>query len=126
MPDSALIRSSIFTEKKETKVKPPPNFSGDRDATKSFLKAVKLNLCMNKHMYDTDERKILYTLSYMNGGTAEAWKNKVLEDILNEVKEDDDDEEWTFATFERAFRERFEPFDKVATAQRNLETLRLK
>ncbi|EEB91686.1 hypothetical protein MPER_09921, partial [Moniliophthora perniciosa FA553] len=80
---------------------------------------------MNKQMYDTDERKILYTLSHMNGGTAETWKNNALDDIFDEEK-DDDEEELTFQTFEKKFRERFEPFDKVATAQRKLETLKMK
>ncbi|EEB88734.1 hypothetical protein MPER_13257 [Moniliophthora perniciosa FA553] len=116
--------SSILAEGKEVKVKPPPTFTGDRDAAEGFLKAVKLNLRMNKHMYITDERKILYTLSHMDGGTAETWKNNALDEIFDEEK--DDDEELTFETFEDRFRERFEPFDKVATAQRKLETLRMK
>ncbi|EEB94378.1 hypothetical protein MPER_06820, partial [Moniliophthora perniciosa FA553] len=122
-PDSARIRSSILPGGKEAKVKPPPTFTGDRDAAEGFLKAVKLNLRMNKQMYNTDERKILYTLSHMEGGTAETWKNNALDDIFDEEK---DDEEITFETFEKRFRERFEPFDKVATAQRKLETLRMK
>ncbi|EEB88998.1 hypothetical protein MPER_12960 [Moniliophthora perniciosa FA553] len=75
-------------------------------------------------MYDMDERKILYTLSHMSGGTAETWKNNALDEIFDEEK--DDDKELTFETFENKFRERFEPFDKVATAQRKLETLRMK
>ncbi|EEB89564.1 hypothetical protein MPER_12321 [Moniliophthora perniciosa FA553] len=124
-PDSALIRSSILSDRKETKVKPPPTFTGDRDAAEGFLKSVKLNLRMNKQMYDTDERKILYTLSYMNGGTAETWKNNALDEIFDEEK-DEDEEELTFQIFEKKFRERFEPFDKVATAQRKMETLRMK
>ncbi|EEB99875.1 hypothetical protein MPER_00332, partial [Moniliophthora perniciosa FA553] len=110
-PDSVWIWSSMLTKKKEVKVKAPPNFSCDRELADDFLKAVKLNLKMNKHMYDTDERKILYTLSYMNGGMVQTWKN-MLDDILN--KETNDEEEGlTFATFEEKFRERFEPFDKV-------------
>ncbi|EEB89022.1 hypothetical protein MPER_12934, partial [Moniliophthora perniciosa FA553] len=122
-PDSARIRSSILPGGKEAKVKPPPTFTGDRDAAEGFLKAVKLNLRMNKQMYNTNERKILYTLSHMEGGTAETWKNNALDDIFDEEK---DDEEITFETFEKRFRERFEPFDKVAMAQRKLETLRMK
>ncbi|EEB98801.1 hypothetical protein MPER_01629 [Moniliophthora perniciosa FA553] len=121
-PDSALIRSSILSDRKEIKVKPPPTFTGDRDTAEGFLKSVKLNLRMNKQMYDTDERKILYTLSHMSGGTAETWKNNALDEIFDE----DDDKELTFETFESKFRERFEPFDKIATAQRKLETLRMK
>ncbi|EEB95492.1 hypothetical protein MPER_05533, partial [Moniliophthora perniciosa FA553] len=83
--DLARIQSSIFTKKKEPKVKAPPTFSGDGETTDDFLKAVKINLKMNKHMYDTDERKILYTLSYMNGGMAQAWNNNVLDEILDKV-----------------------------------------
>ncbi|EEB89662.1 hypothetical protein MPER_12216 [Moniliophthora perniciosa FA553] len=113
-PDSALIRSSILSDRKEIKVKPPPTFTGDRDTAEGFLKSVKLNLRMNKQMYDTDERKILYTLSHMSGGTVETWKNNALDEIFDEEK--DDDKELTFETFENKFRERFEPFDKVATA----------
>ncbi|EEB89712.1 hypothetical protein MPER_12159 [Moniliophthora perniciosa FA553] len=109
-PDSSLIRSSLLAERKEVKVKPPPTFTGDRDAAEGFLKAVKLNLRMNKHMYNTDERKILYTLSHMDGGTAETWKNNALDEIFDEEK--DDDEELTFETFEDRFRERFKPLTR--------------
>ncbi|KAF8219616.1 hypothetical protein L208DRAFT_1338932, partial [Tricholoma matsutake] len=49
------------------------DFSGDRTKTAKFLQEIDLYLRINDQVYDTNDKKIIFTLSFMNGGTAAAW-----------------------------------------------------
>jgi len=57
----------------ERKICTPPDFSGNRDETTKFVRLITLYLDVNSEIYDTDTRKIAFTLSFMKEGTAAAW-----------------------------------------------------
>ena len=52
----------------------PPEFDGDRRKFKKFWQAVVLYLGVNRHIYNDDEAKIGFTLSYMNDKEAAQWR----------------------------------------------------
>ena len=63
--------------KKELKTLTP--FSGKRDDLRKFLQEVKIYLMANKHVYSTDQDKVLFVLSYMSEGDAASWKEDFFE-----------------------------------------------
>jgi Ty3 transposon capsid-like protein/Zinc knuckle len=63
--------------KKELKT--PTPFSGKRDDLRKFLQEVKIYLMANKHVYSTDQDKVLFVLSYMSEGDAASWKEEFFE-----------------------------------------------
>ena len=62
----------------ELKINPPKPFSGKRDEFDKFLQDVTLYLELNNEIYNSDKKKIAYTLSFMNDGDAAAWKSQFL------------------------------------------------
>ena len=62
------------------KINPPKPFSGKRDEFDKFLQDVTLYLEVNDEIYNSDKKKIAYTLSFMNDGDAAAWKSQFLPD----------------------------------------------
>lgn len=59
--------------KAEIRLNPPPVFTGDPKVARDFQQRCYVYLEINKHIYDTDERKILFVISYCQGGTAGIW-----------------------------------------------------
>ena len=59
---------------KEIKMSTPTPFMGDRMKFNNFLMKVEMYLKINKEIYNTDMKKIIFTLSYMKEGTAGLWK----------------------------------------------------
>src|SRR6202522_3514137 len=70
-------------ETKELRINPPTHFTGNRDDLDNFLQDCTLYLTLNRAVYETDEKKIIFMLSYMTEGTARAWKEAFVRDIIN-------------------------------------------
>ena len=64
----------------ERKIRQPPDFTGDRLEASNFLNTCRTYLRINKNAYTTDEDKIIFVLSFMEGGTAGPWKNAIMEE----------------------------------------------
>ena len=71
---SALQHNPANMVAKEFKLNPPTAFSGDRKKLKEFLIETEMYLTINREVFDTDEKKIIFALSYMREGTAGPWK----------------------------------------------------
>src|SRR6202789_3190152 len=74
---------SNSNEKKELRINPPTHFTGNRDDLDNFIQDCTLYLTLNRAIYETDEKKIIFMLSYMTEGTARAWKEAFVRDIIN-------------------------------------------
>src|SRR5271155_2349915 len=74
---------SNSNETKELRINPPTHFTGNRDDLDNFIQDCTLYLTLNRAVYETDERKIIFMLSYMTEGTARAWKEAFVRDIIN-------------------------------------------
>ena len=106
---------------REAKGADPEPFSGDRKMTDSFLRAVKLNIALQPRMYSTEEGKILYTLSWMRGGTAGAWAENLATVMLDPSVYNP---YTTFSEFLSAFENAFGEPDRAFSARTQLHNLR--
>ena len=73
---------------KELRINPPTHFTGNRDDLDNFIQDCTLYLTLNRAVYETDEKKIIFMLSYMTEGTARAWKEAFVRDIINSPTND--------------------------------------
>src|ERR1700678_2476159 len=73
---------------KELRINPPTNFTGNRDDLDNFVQDCTLYLTLNKTVYETDEKQIIFMLSYMTEGTARAWKEAFIRDVINSQAND--------------------------------------
>src|ERR1700678_3839551 len=74
---------SNSNEMKELRINPPTHFTGNRDDLDNFLQDCTLYLTLNRAVYETDEKKIIFMLSYMTEGTARAWKEAFIQEVIN-------------------------------------------
>ncbi|KAI5116028.1 hypothetical protein M0805_007773 [Coniferiporia weirii] len=63
----------MTTTAKEINLAKPNEFDGTREYARRFLSSCKTYLRVNKHIYDTDELKINFVLSFMQTQTAGDW-----------------------------------------------------
>src|ERR1700678_3013830 len=68
---------------KELRINPPTHFTGNRDDLDNFIQDCTLYLTLNRAIYETDKKKIIFMLSYMTEGTARAWKEAFVQNIIN-------------------------------------------
>ena len=59
---------------KEICLNNPKTFDGDRNNLNKFIQSCNAYLELNRDIFNSDKRKILFILSYITEGTAEAWK----------------------------------------------------
>src|SRR6202522_2068569 len=74
---------SNSNETKELRINPPTHFTGNRDDLDNFIQDCTLYLTLNRAVYETDEKQIIYMLSYMTEGTAHAWKEAFIREVIN-------------------------------------------
>src|ERR1700678_1509882 len=79
---------SNSNETKELRINPPTHFTGNRDDLDNFIQECTLYLTLNRAIYETDEKKIIFMLSYMTEGTAGAWKEAFVQDVISSPKND--------------------------------------
>src|SRR6202522_3411563 len=70
-------------ETKELRINPPAHFTGNQDDLDNFMEDCTLYLTLNRAVYETDENKIVFMLSYMTEGTARAWKEAFVREVIN-------------------------------------------
>jgi hypothetical protein len=71
------------TNKKEYGIRKPSDFNGDRKGIQKFMLNCRSYLQTNQHVYDTDESKVSFILSFMDDGEAGKWKENYLLSILD-------------------------------------------
>src|ERR1700678_2004385 len=79
---------SHSNETKELRINPPTHFTGNRDDLDNFIQDCTLYLTLNRAVYKTDEKQIIFMLSYMTEGTARAWKEAFVRDVINTQTDD--------------------------------------
>ena len=57
---------------KEIRINLPKEFSGLQSEAGPFLQDVTLYLTLNQEVYNNDNKKIIFALSFMNSGPAQA------------------------------------------------------
>ena len=106
--------------RKEVRMNMPPEFDGDRKKYKKFRQAIVLYLAVNRHIYDTDEAKIGFTLSYLADKEAAQWREFWIENYTQGGM-------IQFPTFNNFLIEldrAFSPVDSVGDAMHKLRVLK--
>ena len=55
-------------------------FNGDRIDLNKFIQSCSAYLDLNAEIFNSNKKKILFILSYMTKGTAEAWKEVYMDE----------------------------------------------
>ena len=81
---------------------------------------------INKDVYDDDDKKIAFVLSFMNEGDAGAWKEELISKALEEAEERGDDLSFgTFKAFKESLIESFKQYDAPGDALDEMRTMRM-
>jgi hypothetical protein len=99
----------------------PKPFNGKRTEYKKFMQDIALYLRMNAKIYQTDEEKIIFTLSFFEEGDAASWKAQFVEDILGTVQANFG----TWADFKKNLDTAFLPYDGPGDALEEMKNMRL-
>jgi hypothetical protein len=108
----------MTTTAKEVKLRTPTDFHGARELTTKFLQEVEMYMRANTEIYNTEEKKVLFVLSFMNGGVAGSWKQGKTAAYLKVGNFG------TFDEFKQAVQTVFTPIDDKGVAKTELRTLR--
>jgi hypothetical protein len=107
----------MTTTAKEVKLHAPTDFHGARELTTKFLQEVEMYMCTNMEIYNTEEKKVLFVLLFMNGGVAGSWKQGKTAAYLKAGNFG------TFDKFKQAVQTAFTPIDDEGVAKTELCTL---
>src|SRR5271163_4828931 len=109
-------------KQKEIRINLPKAFSGKQTEFKQFIQDCLVYTTINKSVYDHDDKKIAFVLSFMNEGDAAAWKEEYIDVAINS------EGEITFGTFDD-FKTRlvkaFAPYDAPGDALEEMRRMRL-
>ena len=106
------------TEIKLNQLKP---FTGKREDLKKFLQDTNLYLMVNSKVYDTDIKKIVFALSFMNKGDMASWKEQLLKDVMALPTFD----LGTWVQFKKDLTDTFKPYDTHGDAQEEMKSIRM-
>jgi hypothetical protein len=108
----------MTTPTREVKIRVPADFIGETTKTKKFIQECELYIRVNSHIYDDDEKKVVFALSFMIGGTATAWKEAFTAKAIT------DNNFGTWAKFKTDLTAVFSPVDNAGTAQTQIKNLK--
>ena len=92
----------------------PDAYDGNPKTVEKFMDQCKLYLIPNHHVFDTDAGQIMFALSYMTKGAAQAWAHNFL---VNKVRAENTG---TWQQFEEAFTKAFMGSDLAGDARATL------
>jgi hypothetical protein len=109
------------------KLNPPKPFNGKRSDFVLFMQDVFVYLKVNKAIYNDDEKKISFILSYLADGDAAVWKQQFIQTKIEEgLEANNDDPDWgSYNDFLDALKKTFQPYDEPAEALEDMKKLRL-
>jgi len=94
----------------------PPLFDGEREKVVGFINACRLYISMRMKGTE-EEEKILWVLTYVQGGVAEVWKENVLEERRQGIS--------AVETVEELFTKMQEEFGEFDEESRKVDELRM-
>ena len=122
----AMSTANISKSAAEVKLNPPKVFSGKRTELNKFLQDVLVYLTVNREVYNNNEKKIAYLLSFMTEGDAASWKEEFLARKIDEAEKNNTDLKLgTFKEVKETIKKSFEPFDGPGDALEEMKRLRM-
>jgi Retrotransposon gag protein len=123
------IATTTMTPKASENVKlnPPKPFTEKGSDFVLFMQDVYVYLKVNRLIYDDNEKKISFILSYLADRDAAVWKQQSIQTKIEESKEAKTDKpSWgTYKEFVEALKKTFQPYDEPAEALEDMKKLRL-
>jgi Retrotransposon gag protein len=121
------IGTTMTRASENIKLNPPKPFTGKRSDFILFMQDVFVYLKVNRLIYDNDEKKISFILSYLAGGDAAVWKQQFIQAKIEESLEANTDEpDWgNYKEFVEALKKTFQPYDEPAEPLEDMKKLRL-
>ena len=104
------------------KLNTPKPFTGKQNELKKFIQDCVLYLHVNDQVYDTEEKKVTFTLSFMNEGDAGAFKEQFLEEALTKPAFD----LGSWKDLRDDLEDAFSPYDAPGDALEEMKTLQMK
>ena len=115
---SSAAARTTSTSHPQLRASPPNEFSGDRSTGLAFLNSCKLYLSLCSEQFIDDQTKVHWALSYMKGGHAAQFSDRV----LRKEAYDQFPMFSTWADFEREFTLQFLPPHRNVDAANRLES----
>jgi hypothetical protein len=109
------------TSGRPPKAADPEVFTGDRKKADAFLRAVSLNIAIQPNSFPNDQTKILYALSWMQGGSAGDWAANHTRSILEQGVQPFQD----WAAFRTRFESAFGDSDRQAQSRQRLRDIKM-
>ena len=116
-----IMATTTVSNGKEIGINKPTPFTGDRKKIGTFIQEAKVYLTINKDVYNKDESKIAFMLSYMTDKEALKWKELYIEQITNA---NGDLIFPTFAKFLDDLKDAFKAADRTGEAMNALNNLK--
>jgi hypothetical protein len=109
----------------QIKLNTPTPFTGKRNKFVLFMQDIYIYLKVNQHIYNNNDKKISFILSYLTGGDAAIWKQQFIQTKIEEHERDKTKEpNWgTYKGFLDALKKNFQPYDKLAKALDDMKKL---
>ena len=107
---------STTNKQKEICINLPKAFSGKRTEFKRFIQDCLIYTVINRSIYDHDDKKIAFVLSFMNDGDAATWKEECISRMMNEAGPDGELTFGTFKDFQKSLEKAFSPYDAPGDA----------
>jgi Ty3 transposon capsid-like protein/Zinc knuckle len=120
-----IIATTTLKASENIKLNPPTPFTGKRSDFMLFMQDVFVYLKVNKTIYDNDDKKISFILSYLTGGDAAVWKQQFIQTKIEEsVDAKTDEPDWgSYKEFVEALKKTFQPYDEPAEALEDMKKL---
>ena len=115
-------REKTGSSPKELSLNKPDGFTSEHEKFTAWLLSIRTYLMMNAHIYDTNEKQIGFTLSYMTRGSALVFKENYIEGCISDglnfyIAE-------SFAEFVQKLKNVYEVGDIKATSMLHLANIR--
>jgi hypothetical protein len=123
MSTSTDVPVVVPTTKEEPakKLNMPKPFTGKRQDYKKFMQDVLLYIRINHKIYETDEDKIIFTLSFFNDSDAATWKEQWVEEKFKQ----DPVNFGNWNDFANALNTAFLPYDAPGDALDEMKNMKL-
>ena len=123
---NTIMTDGTSTTAKEARMGVPTPFSGKHRDLKKFLMTCKMHLQANRAIYNNDEKKVVFVLSFMTEGDAATWREQWLDDLDAQVKTANKTN-MDFGTFKdliKLLEKDFAAYDAPGDALENMKNLR--
>ena len=111
---------------KEARMGIPSPFLGKCGDLKKFLMTCKMHLQANQAIYDNDEKKVVFVLSFMTEGDAATWREQWLDDLDAKARASNktDMDFGTFNNLVKKLEEDFAAYDAPGNILENIKNLK--